>query len=55
MRNAIQQAQQLGQAIWLDYIRRGLLKSGELQRLIETGISGLTSNPTILEKNCLVV
>lgn len=48
--NPIQEVQQLGQAIWIDYIRHDLLKSGELQRLIELGISGLTSNPTILEK-----
>jgi len=31
--NAIQEAQRQGQAIWLDYIRRGLLQSGELQAL----------------------
>jgi len=48
--NSIQQSQQLGQAIWFDYIRRGMLKSGELQQLIDQGISGLTSNPTIFEK-----
>ncbi len=48
--NAIQEAQRLGQAIWLDYIRRGLLKSGEFQQFIEQGISGVTSNPTIFEK-----
>lgn len=48
--NAIQEAQHQGQAIWLDYIRRGLLKSGEFQGLIEQGISGVTSNPTIFEK-----
>lgn len=48
--NPIQQAQRLGQSIWLDYMRRGMLKSGELQRLIELGITGVTANPTILEK-----
>ncbi|MFC2122415.1 bifunctional transaldolase/phosoglucose isomerase [Bacteroidota bacterium] len=48
--NSIQQSQQLGQAVWFDYIRRGMLKSGELQQLIDRGISGLTSNPTIFEK-----
>jgi transaldolase/glucose-6-phosphate isomerase len=48
--NAIKEALQQGQAIWLDYIRRGLLKSGEFQELIEQGISGVTSNPTIFEK-----
>jgi transaldolase/glucose-6-phosphate isomerase len=40
-----------GQSIWLDFIRRGLLDSGELAGLVESGrISGLTSNPTIFEK-----
>jgi len=48
--NAIQEALQQGQAIWFDYIRRGLLKAGEFQELIEQGISGVTSNPTIFEK-----
>ncbi len=38
--NPIQDAQRLGQDIWTDYIRRGLLRSGELQRLIEQGIRG---------------
>ncbi|MBI4302744.1 MAG: bifunctional transaldolase/phosoglucose isomerase [Chloroflexi bacterium] len=50
MANPIQQAQQLGQSVWLDYIRRGLLKSGELKELTYLGLSGLTANPTILEK-----
>jgi transaldolase/glucose-6-phosphate isomerase len=48
--NAIQEAQRHGQGIWLDYIRRSLLKSGEFQGLINQGISGVTSNPTIFEK-----
>ncbi len=50
MTNPIQQAHDVGQAIWLDYIRRGSLTSGELQRYIDLGVSGVTSNPTIFEK-----
>ena len=39
-----------GQSIWLDYIRRDLLTSGELKRMVEEdGLRGLTSNPTIFE------
>lgn len=39
------------QSVWLDYIRRSLITSGELQRLIdEDGLRGVTSNPTIFEK-----
>ncbi|HEV2297289.1 MAG TPA: bifunctional transaldolase/phosoglucose isomerase [Candidatus Acidoferrales bacterium] len=40
-----------GQSVWLDYIRRSLLTSGELRRLIdEDGLRGMTSNPAIFEK-----
>jgi transaldolase / glucose-6-phosphate isomerase len=40
-----------GQSIWLDYIRRDLFTSGELQRLLdEDGLRGMTSNPAIFEK-----
>ena len=41
----------LGQSIWLDYIQRALLTSGEFQRLIDKdGVCGVTSNPSIFEK-----
>ncbi len=41
----------LGQSLWLDYIHRDLLDSGELRRLIEEdGVRGVTSNPTIFEQ-----
>ena len=48
--NAIEELRKLGQSVWFDQIGRGLIKSGELQRLVELGVSGLTSNPTIFEK-----
>src|SRR4029077_4147671 len=38
-----------GQSVWLDYLRRGMLESGELQRMIDDGLRGMTSNPTIFE------
>src|SRR6516225_4363673 len=41
---------QLGQAIWYDYIRRAFIASGDLQALIDQGLRGVTSNPTIFEK-----
>ena len=41
---------ELGQAIWLDYISRSLLGSGELQELVDQGLRGVTSNPSIFEK-----
>jgi len=49
--NPLKQLLTFGQSIWLDYIRRDLLKTGELQRLIdEDGLRGMTSNPSIFEK-----
>ncbi len=50
MTNPIREVQRIGQSIWLDYIRRDMLSSGEFQRLVDLGISGVTSNPTIFEK-----
>lgn len=48
--NRIRQIGTLGQAIWLDYISRELLRSGELQALVDEGVTGVTSNPTIFQK-----
>lgn len=48
--NNIQKTFDLGQSIWIDYIRRSFITSGELSQLIDTGITGMTSNPTIFEK-----
>ena len=40
-----------GQSPWMDYIRRDLLTSGQLKRMIDQdGLMGMTSNPTIFEK-----
>ena len=46
----IHELQKLGQSIWYDNISRGMLKSGEIQALIDQGVRGMTSNPTIFEK-----
>lgn len=40
----------LGQSIWYDYIRRQFITRGELQNLIDKGLRGVTSNPSIFEK-----
>jgi transaldolase len=49
--NPLQELGALGQSIWLDYIRRDLIASGRLGRLIEEdGLRGMTSNPSIFEK-----
>jgi transaldolase len=39
-----------GQSPWLDNLKRGYLKNGDLQRLVDDGIRGVTSNPTIFQK-----
>lgn len=43
----------LGQSIWYDNICRALLDSGELLSLIQAGVTGVTSNPSIFEKAIL--
>jgi transaldolase len=49
--NPLRRLEQFGQSVWLDYIRRRMITSGELQRLIdEDGLKGITSNPAIFEK-----
>ena len=49
--NPLKELTKFGQSVWLDYIRRDLLTSGELKRLIEEdGLRGMTSNPSIFEK-----
>ena len=49
--NLLKKLETLGQSIWLDYIRRDMIDSGELRCLIEEdGLSGMTSNPSIFEK-----
>lgn len=48
--NRIQELYQLGQSIWLDFIERGMVRSGELQRLVDDGVAGVTSNPTIFQQ-----
>lgn len=49
--NPLRGLSEFGQSVWLDYIRRSLITSGELKRLVtEDGLRGVTSNPSIFEK-----
>ncbi len=50
MANPVREVQQLGQSIWIDSISRGMIVSGELDRLVGLGVTGVTSNPTIFER-----
>ena len=46
----IHEINKIGQSIWLDSISRTMLQSGYLVEMIEKGVTGLTSNPTIFDK-----
>lgn len=49
--NPLKQLQEHGQSVWMDFISRKMITSGELRRMVEEdGVSGMTSNPTIFEK-----
>jgi transaldolase/glucose-6-phosphate isomerase len=50
MATPIEELRKQGQSLWLDNIRRQLITSGELAKLRDEGVSGVTSNPTIFEK-----
>jgi len=51
VRDPLRALQEYGQSVWLDYIRRNLITSNELRKLIvEDGLRGVTSNPAIFEK-----
>jgi len=50
-RNPLLELLAQGQSVWYDYIRRSMITSGELARLIAAdGLRGITSNPSIWEK-----
>ncbi len=49
--NPLKELTNYGQSVWLDYMRRHLISSGELRKLVEEdGLGGVTSNPAIFEK-----
>src|SRR5664279_2837610 len=49
--NPVKALENHGQAIWLDFLARGFIAKGDLQKLIDAdGVKGVTSNPSIFEK-----
>ena len=44
------QIKEYRQSIWLDNIERSMIRSGELKKMVDNGLMGMTSNPTIFEK-----
>jgi len=50
-KSPLQQLSELGQSVWIDYLSRDLLQTGELaQKMEEDAVTGVTSNPTIFQK-----
>jgi transaldolase len=50
MSNPLQSLHQHGQSIWYDFISREFIASGRMKQLVDLGVRGMTSNPTIFEK-----
>ena len=48
--NLIRLSTEFGQSPWLDNLKRGYISSGQLALVRDSGIRGLTSNPTIFQK-----
>jgi transaldolase len=49
--NPLRGIENLGQSVWMDFIRRGMIVSGELKHMVEEdGLRGVTSNPSIFDK-----
>src|SRR3954449_5067352 len=46
---ALQQLAERGQSVWIDYLSRAFVKDGDLKGLVEQGVVGVTSNPTIFQ------
>lgn len=45
----LKELREQGQSVWFDYIERSMLKSGELAGLVDEGVAGVTSNPSIFQ------
>ena len=51
MKKPLQQLSDAGQSVWIDYLSRDLVQSGELERLMhDDAVVGVTSNPTIFQE-----
>jgi transaldolase len=50
MNERLQRLAETGQSVWMDSLSRDDIQSGNLERMIEEGVVGVTSNPTIFQK-----
>src|SRR4051794_11998569 len=49
MSTPLQQLAEHGQSVWIDYLSRAFVKDGDLKGLVDQGVVGVTSNPTIFQ------
>src|SRR4051812_27448516 len=49
MSTPLQQLADRGQSVWVDYLSRRFVKDGDFKALVERGVVGVTSNPTIFQ------
>src|SRR3954462_15641578 len=49
MSTPLQQLAEHGQSVWIDYLSRRFVKEGDLKGLVQQGVVGVTSNPTIFQ------
>ena len=50
MNERLRKLQEIGQSVWIDSLSRDDIENGNLERMIEDGVVGVTSNPTICQK-----
>ena len=50
MNERLQRLSEAGQSVWIDYLSRDSIKGGELEGMVENGVAGVTSNPSIFQK-----
>lgn len=50
MSTKLHELHEQGQSAWLDYIRRSFIVNGDLKSLVDDGVRGVTSNPSIFEE-----
>ena len=50
MNERLRELQEIGQSVWIDSLSRDDIEDGNLQRMIDDGVVGVTSNPTIFQK-----
>ena len=49
MTTSLHQLREHGQSPWIDYISRSFVRGGDLEALVDQGVVGVTSNPTIFD------